>query len=137
MPSTALNVLTWHLNWYNMIKKTVVFTGYTCNNKCIFCCNENKRGAYEDKKTDELKRNILEARRRGSSYLEIIGGEPTLRKDIVEIVSFAKSCGFKTIMFSTNGRMFSYDSFAKKIVKSGLITQFFLFMVIRKSYMTI
>jgi MoaA/NifB/PqqE/SkfB family radical SAM enzyme len=103
-----------------MIKKTVVFTGYTCNNKCIFCCNENKRGAYEDKKTDELKRNILEARRRGSSYLEIIGGEPTLRKDIVEIVSFAKSCGFKTIMFSTNGRMFSYDSFAKKIVKSGL-----------------
>ena len=36
-------------------KKTVIFMGYTCNNKCTFCCNEDKRKTIKDKSTKEIK----------------------------------------------------------------------------------
>ncbi len=101
-------------------KKTVVFMGYTCNNKCIFCCNEDKREKVLDKPTLEIKEDILRAKKHGSRYLELIGGEPTIRRDIFEIVSFAKKFGFETIMFATNGRMFSNKEFAKKIIDEGV-----------------
>jgi len=101
------------------IKKTVIFAGYKCNNKCIFCINWDKRNI-PGRTTSEIKKEMAGARNRGSTYLEIIGGEPTIRPDIIEIISFAKDLGFKTIMMSTNGRMYSYKEFAQKIIKAGL-----------------
>lgn len=94
--------------------------GYSCNNKCIFCCNEDKRGIIEDQPTEKIKRDMIESRKMGSEYLELIGGEPTIRKDIFEIISFAKKLDFKTIMFATNGRMLSNRKFAKKIIDLGV-----------------
>jgi len=102
------------------IKKTVIFGGYSCNNRCVFCFNEEKRGRLEDMTTEEIKSKMANARRRGSTYLELIGGEPTIRHDIIELVKFSKKLGFETIMLSTNGRMFSYSEFAKKIIRAGL-----------------
>lgn len=104
----------------NITKKTVIFMGYFCNNKCIFCCNEDRRKTVRDKSTAEIKQDMILARERGSDYIELIGGEPTIRRDILELLKFAKQTGFKTIMFSTNGRMFSYKSFAKKLIDAGL-----------------
>jgi len=101
------------------IKKTVIFVGYKCNNKCIFCIDWDKRNI-PDRTTSEIKKEMIGAKNRGSTYLEIIGGETTMRSDIIELVSFAKKLGFKTIMMSTNGRMYSYKGFAEKIVKAGL-----------------
>ena len=43
-----------------------------------------------------------------------------MRPDLQDIVSSAKSVGFKNISITTNGRMFSYKRFANKIIKSGL-----------------
>lgn len=63
---------------------------------------------------------MLEARKRGSTYLELIGGETTIRADVIELVRYAKQCGFRTIMMATNGRMFSYPKFAQKIIAAGL-----------------
>ncbi|MBW2977572.1 radical SAM protein [Candidatus Woesearchaeota archaeon] len=102
------------------IKKTVIFMGYTCNNKCIFCCNGNKRNTIKDKSTNEIKQDLIKSKNQGTGYIELIGGEPTIRKDIFEIVSFAKNLGFKTIMFATNGRMLSNKEFAKKIIDKGV-----------------
>jgi len=101
------------------IKKTVIFTGYKCNNKCIFCIDSNKRNIL-GRTTSEIKEEMTGAITRGSTYLEIIGGETTIRPDIIELISFAKKLGFRTIMMSTNGRMYSYKEFAQKIIKAGL-----------------
>jgi len=101
------------------IKKTVIFAGYSCNNNCRFCINWDKR-TIPDRSTLEIKREIVGAKNRGSTYLEIIGGEPTIRKDILKLVSFAKEMGFKTIMMSTNGRVYSYKGFAEKMLSAGL-----------------
>lgn len=101
------------------IKKTVIVTGYSCNNRCGFCYNIHKRGL-PDRATGEIIKEIADARNRGSNYLEIIGGEETIRADIIDIVKFAEKLGFETIAMATNGRMFSNADFARQITAAGL-----------------
>lgn len=101
------------------IKKTVIFLGYSCNNNCLFCCNSKKRNQKESD-SETIKRRIYHERKLGSTYLEFVGGEPTIRKDIFDLVKFAKKIGYETIMLATNGRMFSSIEFAKKIIETGL-----------------
>jgi len=101
------------------IKKTVIFAGYKCNNRCVFCINYDKR-EIPSPSFSEVKKEIIAARKRGSTYLEIIGGEPTIRPDIIDLITFAKKLKFDTIMIATNGRMLSYEDFARKILQAGL-----------------
>lgn len=101
------------------IKKSVIFLGYGCNNNCVFCMNADKRNLPEVP-TREIEKQIIEAKQRGRTYLELIGGEPTIRSDILHLLNFAKETGFDTIHITTNGRMLSYPRFAKKFLKSGV-----------------
>ncbi len=101
------------------IKKTVLIIGYECNNHCRFCIDSNKR-ELPNKTTNEIKQEMIRARKRGTTYLELIGGETTIREDAVELIKFAKDLGFETINMATNGRMFSYPKYAQKIIKAGL-----------------
>lgn len=101
------------------IKKTVIITGYRCNNRCRFCMEANKRDI-PSKKTWQIQQEMVSARKRGSDYLELIGGEMTIREDIVKLIKFAKDLGFSTIMMATNGRMYSYPELARAILKAGL-----------------
>jgi MoaA/NifB/PqqE/SkfB family radical SAM enzyme len=103
----------------NRIKKTVIIVGYQCNNRCQFCIDANKRDLV-NKTTSQIKREMIEARDRGATYLELIGGETTIRPDALELISFAKNLGFKTISMATNGRMLSYPEYVQKIIKAGL-----------------
>ena len=101
------------------IKKTVIITGYRCNNRCRFCMEANKRDLPVSK-TSEIQREMFKARQRGTDYLELIGGEMTIRPDIVRLIKFAKKLGFSKIMMATNGRMYSYSELAEAILKAGL-----------------
>ena len=103
----------------NKIKKTVIIVGYQCNNRCQFCNEANKRELY-NKTTQQVKKEMIGARNRKTTYLELIGGEMTIRPDILELISFAKELRFKTITMATNGRMFSYPKLVEKIIKAGL-----------------
>ena len=100
-------------------KKTVIIIGYECNNNCSFCVDADKRELVK-KTTSQIKEEITGAKKRGTTYLEFIGGETTIRPDFLELVSFAKSLGFKTLMIATNGRMLSYPEYAKKLIGAGL-----------------
>lgn len=101
------------------INKTVIFISYQCNNNCIFCMESEKRNL-PSVSTDKVIEEMKLARKRGTTYLELIGGEVTIRKDAVDLIKYAKKIGFKTIMMATNGRLFSYYSYAKELVKAGL-----------------
>ncbi len=103
-----------------LIRKTVLMAGYSCNNSCVFCMEAGRRRVVADRPTAELLREIAEARKRGSEYLEIIGGEATIRPDICALLDFARRQGFRTIMMATNGRLLSYPDFAKKLAEAGL-----------------
>jgi len=106
-------------NSLSKIKKTVIIVGYQCNNRCQFCNDANKR-ELPNKTTEQIKKEMIRARNNGTTYLELIGGETTIRPDALELVSFAKNLGFQTIAMSTNGRMSSYLEFTKKMIKAGL-----------------
>ena len=58
-------------------------------------------------------------RRHGKDAVDFTGGEPTIRRDIFEIISYAKEIGFKKICLITNGQRLADKEFAKKIVDSG------------------
>lgn len=101
------------------IKKCVIFIGTTCNNNCIFCSNKHFKEKFKDKSTSEIKKMMFNARKSGIFYLELTGGEPTIRKDIFKLIRYAKYVGFEFISFVTNGRMLSNFEFSKKIVDCG------------------
>lgn len=102
-----------------MIKKTVIFTSFHCNNNCRFCMEQDVR-SNPPVKTEEIKRQIIGARKRGSRYLEMIGGEITIRPDFLDLVRFAKKMEFETVMIATNGRIFSYEKNAFEAINAGL-----------------
>ena len=103
-----------------MEKKIALILGYECNNNCRFCYCANKKNKFKPISTSQAKKILEKAIERGCSFVDFNGGEPTIRKDIFELVAYAKDLGFKTIAITTNGRMFSYKKFAEKMVKCGL-----------------
>ena len=97
-----------------------LYAGYHCNNSCVFCSEEDEYlEGIRNKDTEEIKEEIAAIRQK-FSFINIMGREPTLRKDIREIIAYAKSLGFSQVGLTSNGRMFSYEPFARSIIKAGL-----------------
>lgn len=91
-----------------------VNVGYSCNNNCIHCFLGEVRKIYPDRTTKEIVSLIDEAKEKNVRHLTIIGGDPTIRKDFFEILSYAERQGLE-IYLETNGRTFSVNSFARKV----------------------
>ena len=103
--------------YYTVGKSPFVYIGYACNNQCVFCFEADRE--FPNKTTDKIKKeiNII---RKNFDFINFMGQEPTLRKDIIELVSYAKNLNFKEVGITTNGRMFAYANFTKDIFKNGL-----------------
>ena len=97
-------------------------TGFSCNNRCTFCVQGEKRHEYTDKSTEEVKR-LLTAGRGDSDGVVFTGGEVTIRKDLPELVAHARDLGFRLIQIQTNGRMLSSMKFVEQLVGAG-VTEF-------------
>ena len=97
-------------------------TGFQCNNRCTFCVQGDKRFEYPDKTTDELMR-VLDDARGHADQLVLTGGEVTLRKDLPELVAYARSVGFKVVQLQTNGRALSVERVLDRLVTAG-VTEF-------------
>lgn len=91
---------------------------FKCNNACKFCVQGEKRKIHCDKETKEIK-TILDDSRNNYGEVVFTGGEPTLRKDIIDLVSYAKSLGYR-VQIQTNGRMFMYQDFCKRMGYAGI-----------------
>ncbi|MEA3430467.1 MAG: radical SAM protein [Nanoarchaeota archaeon] len=99
------------------MKRVDLKCGFSCNNNCKFCvvAHERKLGT---RTTEEIK-NCLKESKKTCDEVVFTGGEVTIRKDILEIVSYAKELKYKVIQIQTNGRMFCYEDFCKKMIKAG------------------
>ncbi len=93
--------------------------GYVCNANCRFCSLDCERGRIESQ-TKELLLSIYQAKKDGFKYLGIGGGEPTIRKDLAKLISFAKKIGFEIVRIETNGIRLSYFDYCQDLVKAGL-----------------
>lgn len=99
--------------------------GYTCNNNCVFCGEGENRDKFQKQTkdlltTENVKSDISSFARRGYKHITFLGGEPTIRKDFIEIIDHAKKEGFDTVFLTTNGRMFSRKSYLKAAISAGL-----------------
>lgn len=93
--------------------------GFSCNNRCVFCVQGDKREHVADRSTDEV-RAILERRRSETSSVVFTGGEATIRQDIVDLVRAARDLGYGSIQVQTNGRRFAYRPFVEALVEAGV-----------------
>ncbi len=96
--------------------------GFSCNNRCRFCVQGDKRDRYPDKDTETLF-EALEAGREHAEEVVFTGGEATVRKDLPQLVAHAKKIGFKVIQLQTNGRMLSSKRAVDQLVDAG-VTEF-------------
>jgi cyclic pyranopterin phosphate synthase len=89
-----------------------------CNLSCFYCHHEGNQRQKKEMTTEEIKIILNEAMSTGIEEIKFTGGEPLLRKDIVELVKTASLLGFKDIAITTNGVYF--DIFAEMLAKAGL-----------------
>lgn len=91
-----------------------------CNNKCSFCVVDSpglKRELVSRKKIDRF----LEAHS-GMGYVAVNlhGGEPTVRKDFIEILEKIRDCGYPRVILQTNARKLANEEFAKLVCELGV-----------------
>lgn len=90
---------------------------YRCNSRCITCStwkNENP----PELETDECKRIIDELAKNNVISLSFTGGEPLLRKDIYELISYAKDKGLNVTM-NSNALLINEKN-VKKLCNTGI-----------------
>ncbi|MCJ7479351.1 MAG: radical SAM protein [Candidatus Nanohaloarchaeota archaeon QJJ-7] len=100
------------------MKRLDLKVGFSCNSRCVFCAQGHRRNQ-GDNSTEELKEEMKESREDGAEMITFTGGEPTIRDDIIDLVAYADDLGYDIIQIQSNGRMFSYMEFSKKIVEAG------------------
>lgn len=101
-----------------MAERVDVKVGFSCNNRCRFCVQGDKRERHPDRDTAAARR-LLEQAVADSDSVVFTGGEVTLRKDVVELVRHAAEVGFRRIQVQTNGRMLAYRKLCEELVAAG------------------
>jgi uncharacterized radical SAM superfamily Fe-S cluster-containing enzyme len=78
-----------------------------CDLRCSYCfMNAGASGRVYEPSLETLEEMMLEARNErpmGSKAIQITGGEPTIREDLIDIVYLAKELGFSHVQVNTNG----------------------------------
>jgi pyrroloquinoline quinone biosynthesis protein E len=75
---------------------------YKCPLKCAFCSNPTDLDNHPDElSTNEWKQVIRDARDMGAMQIGFSGGEPTLRKDLEELVAEANGLGYYTNLITS------------------------------------
>ena len=92
--------------------------GYACNCRCLGChsCSAEDR---DQMATPDVLAWLQRGRKQGAQFLWLSGGEPTLRKDFLQILRAAKQLGYRRLKVQSNGMLFSYPQFADKTLAAG------------------
>ncbi|MBI4305128.1 MAG: radical SAM protein, partial [Chloroflexi bacterium] len=90
-----------------------------CNLHCAHCYSDSHDRAYDGElNLDECHRVIDDLAKFQIPALLLSGGEPTTRRDLVDIVEYASAKGLKTVL-STNGTLLNF-SLADRLRKAGM-----------------
>jgi cyclic pyranopterin phosphate synthase len=89
-----------------------------CNVNCLYCHHDGMVKSHEEMTADELYTICKIAKKIGVRKIRLSGGEPLLKKDIVEIVENIASLDFKDISMTTNGILL--EKYAKDLKDAGL-----------------
>lgn len=89
-----------------------------CNVNCVYCHHDGILPQKSEMTSDEIYKICEIAKMIGIEKIRLSGGEPLIRKDIVEIVEKIASLNFKDISITTNGILL--EKYTEDLVKAGL-----------------
>ena len=103
-----------------------------CNLRCPVCfANAAAAGYLYEPSQDEIRqmlKNLRNLEPHPCPAVQYAGGEPTVRKDIVELVAMAKEEGFTHVQIATNGlRLARKENLAKELKEAGCNTVYLAF----------
>ncbi|MCC3862839.1 radical SAM protein [Terrisporobacter petrolearius] len=107
-----------NLNELSMCRLNIQLTK-KCNQRCKMCNSYNIKDEKEltTQEIFDIISNVCSERK--ICNIAFTGGEPTLRKDILEIVSFAKKhC--ENVSITTNGTFIKKEEDALKLIENGV-----------------
>ncbi len=110
-----------HLLQFSRDKKPVVVWNVTrrCNLKCVHCYSGSEDRDYEDELSfEEGKALIDDLAEFGSPVILFSGGEPLVRRDILDLIRYAAEKGRRAVL-STNGTLIT-EALAGRLKELGL-----------------
>ncbi|MFH1473436.1 MAG: tetraether lipid synthase Tes [Candidatus Aenigmatarchaeota archaeon] len=98
-----------------------------CDLQCFYCFFYAKAMGYVYEPSLEQIRMMLRKMREekpvSASAVQLTGGEPTIRRDIIDIIKIAKEEGYKHVQLNTNGINISRSAeFTMKVREAGVNT---------------
>jgi len=106
-------------NFGRPVKSLRISVTQKCNYNCIYChmegINYNVSNEMTPKEIEKVSRILVKF---DIKKVKITGGEPLIRKDIIEIIEAFKKTGMNEISMSTNGSLLK--ELAKPLRKAGL-----------------
>ena len=102
---------------------------YVCNYRCQICFTDSGKAAPMELSTSEARKMLDDAREAGVNDIIISGGEPFMRQDLVEILSYMGDLGI-TARIASNGSLLTDDILselrARSLTKSFQISLYTL-----------
>lgn len=101
-------------------KQKAIMITTLCNNHCIMCHSSTNYKI--DYSTREIMKAIEDTIDGSEKEIQLSGGEPTLRKDLIQILKKIKELNSRAeIQINTNGRMFFYKELVKSISNLNIV----------------
>jgi len=103
-----------------------------CNLRCSYCfMNAGASGRVYEPTLDQIRTLLIQARNTrpiGSKAIQITGGEPTIRDDLLDIIKIAREVGFSHIQLNSNGiKLAESVEYCKKIKDAHVNTVYMSF----------
>lgn len=93
----------------------------SCNHKCIYCgpfSDGKANNGYKDLSLKQIKK-IAPLLKKSKLHIQLTGGEPTLRKDLIKIIEILNKFKIKDIGITTNGTLIN-PGYAQKLLEAGV-----------------
>lgn len=92
----------------------LIALGAACNNACVFCA----QGAMRERATPVHATSAIASITPGE-VVAFVGGEPTLRGDLPELLAAAIAHGAARVILQTNARRLAYATYARSLVEAA------------------
>ena len=90
-----------------------------CQAKCSFCiCRSGQPDLVSS--LHDVKDRLMEGREQSRDTVVFTGGEPTLIKELPELIAQAKALGYRTVGLQTNGIKLADRAYAQRLKDAGL-----------------
>ena len=91
---------------------------FACDYNCVHCVSAGKPAVPDELSTADAKKLVDRIHDFGATFLGITGGEPFLRKDLFEVVQYAKQVGLN-VSIITDGHLVD-DKVVKNLIRNEM-----------------